>query len=97
MLLPHHSNPCIEIKITNEEGNIYYIELTPDTDFWKEHDKYFQGNFTKLLLNNFPMLIFFEQLVISFFQCVLLIFSHILYIHYFYKELMHLNYVYLLN
>jgi len=39
-------NIC-KIKITNEEGNIYYIELTPDTDFWKEHDKYFQGNFTK--------------------------------------------------
>ena len=39
-------NIC-KIKITNEEGNIYYIELTPDTDFWKENNKYFQDDFNK--------------------------------------------------
>tara|TARA_Y100000996_G_C22465263_1_gene619784 strand:- start:107 stop:631 length:525 start_codon:yes stop_codon:yes gene_type:complete len=39
-------NIC-KIKITNEEGNIYYIELTPDSNFWEENKKYFQDNFSK--------------------------------------------------
>ena len=33
-------NLC-KVKITNEEGQIYYIELTPETEFWKENNKYF--------------------------------------------------------
>ena len=39
-------NIC-KIKITNEEGQIYYIELTPESDFWKENNKYFQNNLNK--------------------------------------------------
>tara|TARA_B100001094_G_scaffold69960_1_gene66468 strand:- start:932 stop:1837 length:906 start_codon:yes stop_codon:yes gene_type:complete len=39
-------NIC-KIKITNEEGQIYYIELIPESDFWKENNKYFQNNLNK--------------------------------------------------
>ena len=39
-------NLC-KVKITNEEGQIYYIELTPETDFWKENNKYFQDDLNK--------------------------------------------------
>lgn len=42
----NRENIC-KIKITNEEGNIYYIEITPNSDFWKENNKYFQDNFNK--------------------------------------------------
>ena len=42
----NRENIC-KIKITNEDGNIYYIELLPESDFWKENNKYFQDNFTK--------------------------------------------------
>jgi len=36
-----------KIKITNEEGQIYYIELTPESDFWKKNNKYFQDDLNK--------------------------------------------------
>ena len=39
-------NIC-KIKITNEEGQIYYIELTPESDFWKENNKFFQDDLNK--------------------------------------------------
>jgi hypothetical protein len=42
----NRENIC-KIKITNEEGNIYYIELTPNCEFWKINNKYFQDNFNK--------------------------------------------------
>lgn len=42
----NRENIC-KIKITNEEGNIYYIEITSDSNFWKENNKYFQDNFNK--------------------------------------------------
>ena len=42
----NRENIC-KIKITNEEGNIYYIEITPNSEFWKENNKYFQDNFNK--------------------------------------------------
>jgi len=42
----NRENIC-KIKITNEEGNIFYIELTPESAFWNENNKYFQDNFTK--------------------------------------------------
>ena len=42
----NRENIC-KIKITNEEGNIFYIELTPESEFWNENNKYFQDNFTK--------------------------------------------------
>lgn len=42
----NRENIC-KIKITNEEGNIYYIELTPNCEFWKMNNKYFQDNFNK--------------------------------------------------
>ena len=36
-----------KIKITNEEGQIYYIELTRESDFWKENNKFFQDDLNK--------------------------------------------------
>ena len=36
-----------KLKITNEEGNIYYIEITPKHLFWLENKKYFQEDFEK--------------------------------------------------
>ena len=36
-----------KLKITNEEGNIYYTEVTPDHLFWLENKKYFQEDFEK--------------------------------------------------
>ena len=36
-----------KIKITNEEGQIYYIELTSESDFWKENNKFFQDDLNK--------------------------------------------------